>query len=210
MPRTRILMADDHTLLLEGYRRLLQEEFDVIGAATDGRELLEMAKASEPELVLMDLSMPKLNGIDATRRLASLLPNTKVLMVSMHDDPDYVVESLRAGAVGFVLKRAGWEELLEAIHKVLAGEIYVTPLIAGQAMELLRKSRQPGIEETLTLRQREVLQLVAEGRTAQEIAGTLKISVKTVEFHKARIMQQLGLHTVAGLTRYALRHGMLA
>ena len=206
MPPVRILLADDHTLLLDGYERLLEEEFDVVGTAANGREVVEMAITRRPDLVLMDVSMPLLNGIDAARRLAALMPETKILMVSMHDDPNYVVESLRAGATGFVLKRSGWAEVLRAMKAILAGETYIDPAVAAQTTELLGRSEVG--EDILTLRQREVLQLVAEGRTAQEIAAVLKISVKTVEFHKARIMQHLGVRTIAGLTKYAMRHGI--
>lgn len=206
--RPRIILADDHTLLLDGYSKLLEEKFEVVATVPDGRQLLERASELKPDLILLDISMPMLNGIDAARQLSSLVPETKILMVSMHDDPDYAVESLRAGASGFVLKRGGWAELQQAIEQVLAGHRYVTPLLGGQALDALSNGQQTGWK--LTPRQREVLQLVAEGRTAVEIAGLLKISVKTVEFHKARIMKQLGLRSVAALTRYALHHGLLA
>ena len=211
MSRPRILIADDHTLLLEGYSKLLEDQFEVVGTASDGRQLLEMASALRPDLILLDVSMPVLNGIDAARRLSDLVPETRILMVSMHADPDYVVESFRAGASGFVVKSGAAAELRQAIGVVLAGGRYITPLITGDATEAVRCP--PGADAVgrmLTLRQREVLQLVAEGRTGKEVAGLLKISVKTVEFHKSRIMKQLGLRSVADLTRYALRHGMLA
>lgn len=208
MPRPRLLLADDHALLLEGYRKLLEEHFEIVGVAADGRELLHLAATDEPDLVLLDISMPVLNGIDAARRLSLLVPKTKVLVVSMHDDPDYVVESFRAGASGYVLKRAPWSELLHAINAVLAGERFISPMLNIKEADVIQRSHQTG-ECMLTLRQREVLQLVSEGRNAREIAGVLKVSVKTVEFHKARIMHELGIRSVAGLTRYALRHGLL-
>lgn len=210
MRRPRLLLADDHTLLLEGFRKLLEENFEVVGTATDGRQLLELAPALKPDLILLDISMPLLNGIDAARRLRALAPGTRILMVSMHGDTDYVTESFRAGASGFVLKRSAATELKRAIQEVLAGHTYVTPLVDGAAVAALRKA--PGRSASkwkLSLRQREVLQLVAEGRTAKEIAGLLHVSVKTVEFHKSRITKELGLRSVAEMTRYALRHGMI-
>jgi DNA-binding NarL/FixJ family response regulator len=210
MTRPRILLCDDHALLLDGYTRLLEDQFNVVGAARDGRQLLELAVALKPDLILLDISMPLLNGIDAARRLSGLIPRTRILMVSMHGDPDYVAESFRAGASGFVLKAGAADELRLAIRQVLAGHRYVTPLIPGQSLSgLLESEGRDPVAWQLTLRQREVLQLVAEGRTASEIAELLKISPKTVEFHKSRIMHQLGVRSVADLTRYAVRHGML-
>jgi len=210
MTRPRILLGDDHALLLDGYTRLLEDQFNVVGAARDGRQLLELAVALKPDLILLDISMPLLNGIDAARRLSGLIPRTRILMVSMHGDPDYVAESFRAGASGFVLKAGAADELRLAIRQVLAGHRYVTPLIPGQSLSgLLESEGRDPVAWQLTLRQREVLQLVAEGRTASEIAELLKISPKTVEFHKSRIMHQLGVRSVADLTRYAVRHGML-
>jgi len=210
MTRPRILLCDDHALLLDGYTRLLEDQFNVVGAARDGRQLLELAVALKPDLILLDISMPLLNGIDAARRLSGLVPGTRILMVSMHGDPDYVAESFRAGASGFVLKAGAADELRLAIRQVLAGHRYVTPLIPGQSLSgLLESEGRDPVAWQLTLRQREVLQLVAEGRTASEIAELLKISPKTVEFHKSRIMHQLGVRSVADLTRYAVRHGML-
>lgn len=206
--KPRILLADDHRLLMEGYGSLLRKNADVVGIAYDGRQLLKLAVELQPDLILLDISMPVLNGIDAARRLSSLVPKAKVLMVSMHSEPDYVAESLRAGAAGFVSKRDGWSELQRAIQEVLAGRRYITPSVTGQAATALATDGNAG-DWKLTLRQREVLQLVAEGRTALEIGGLLGISSKTVEFHKARIMKQLGIRSVAGLTRYALQRGLL-
>lgn len=202
----RILLADDHTLLMEGYSSLLQKSYDVVGIASNGRELLELAAVLQPDLILLDISMPLLNGIDAARRLNEIAPKARILMVSMHSDADYVAESLRAGANGFVSKRDGWPELQRAIWVVLGGGRYITPSVSKDFGDAVSNRRS----YELTLRQREVLQLVAEGRTALEIAGLLKVSVKTVEFHKSRIMKQLGIRSVAGLTRYALRCGLLS
>ena len=214
MSRARLLLADDHMLLLDGYRKLLEPEFELVGAVENGRALLEVAPRLKPDVILMDISMPLLNGIDATRRLRKIVPKAKVLIVTMHADPDYVAEALRAGASGYLLKRSAASELVSAIHEVLEGGRYLTPLITGQALDWLRKSEGQSAagrdtKSVLSPRQREVLQLVAEGRTAKEIAALLRISVKTVEFHKSRIMKELGVRSVAELTRYALRRGMV-
>ena len=214
MSRARLLLADDHMLLLDGYRKLLQPEFELVGAVENGRELLDIAPKLKPDVILMDISMPLLNGIDATRRLRKLVPKSKILIVTMHADADYVAEAFRAGASGYLLKRSAASELVSAIHEVLEGKRYLTPLITGQALDWLRKSEGRergggGAASVLSPRQREVLQLVAEGRTAKEIATLLRISVKTVEFHKSRIMRELGMRSVAEITRYALRQGMI-
>jgi DNA-binding NarL/FixJ family response regulator len=214
MSRARLLLADDHMLLLDGYRKLLEPEFELVGAVENGRELLDVAPKLKPDVILLDISMPLLNGIDATRRLRKIVPRTKILIVTMHADPDYVAEAFRAGASGYLLKRSAASELVSAIHEVLEGKRYLTPLITGQALDWLRKSeeragRGGGAASVLSPRQREVLQLVAEGRTAKEIATLLRISVKTVEFHKARIMKGLGMRSVAEMTQYALRRGMV-
>ncbi len=214
MSRARLLLADDHMLLLDGYRKLLEPEFELVGAVENGRELLDIAPKLKPDVILMDISMPLLNGIDATRRLRKLVPKSKILIVTMHADADYVAEAFRAGASGYLLKRSAASELVSAIHEVLEGKRYLTPLITGQALDWLRKSEGReggggGAASVLSPRQREVLQLVAEGRTAKEIATLLRISVKTVEFHKSRIMRELGMRSVAEITRYALRQGMI-
>jgi DNA-binding NarL/FixJ family response regulator len=209
MSRARLLLADDHTLLLEGYAKLLEAEFDLVGAVENGRELLAAAPRLKPDVILLDISMPLLNGVDAARRLRKLVPASKILIVSMHADPDYVAEAFRAGASGYVLKRSAASELVCAIREVIEGRSYVTPLLAGAVIESVRKPVRRPAASILSPRQREVLQLVAEGRTAREIAGVLKISAKTVEFHKAKIMKELGVRSVAEMTRYALRHGLV-
>ena len=210
MSRARLLLADDHTLLLEGFRKLLEDEYELVGTVENGRDLLIAAPKLKPDAILLDISMPLLNGIDATRRLRTLVPKSKILIVTMHADPDYVAEAFRAGASGYVLKRSAASELVRAIREVLAGRTYITPLIAGEMLDSVRKpAARPGWAPTLSPRQREVLQLVAEGRTAKEIGTLLSISVKTVEFHKSRIMKELGVRSVADVTRYALRRGLV-
>src|ERR1700730_6923527 len=201
MGRARLLLADDHTLLLEGFRKLLEDEYELVGTVENGRELLIAAPKLKPDAILLDISMPLLNGIDATRRLRALVPKSKILIVTMHADPDYVAEAFRAGASGYVLKRSAASELVRAIREVLAGRTYITPLIAGDMLDSVRKpAARAGSAPTLSPRQREVLQLVAEDRTAKEIGTLLSISVKTVEFHKSRIMKELGVRSVADVT----------
>lgn len=211
MSRARLLLADDHTLLLEGFRKLLEDEYELVGTVENGRDLLIAAPTLKPDAILLDISMPLLNGIDATRKLRTLVPKSKILIVTMHADPDYVAEAFRAGASGYVLKRSAASELVRAIREVLDGRTYITPLIAGEMLDSVRKpaARAGTRTSTLSPRQREVLQLVAEGRTAKEIGALLSISVKTVEFHKSRIMKELGVRSVADVTRYALRRGLV-
>src|SRR5579871_6026671 len=203
---TRVLIAEDHTLMAEGLRRLLECEFESVQTVGNGRQLLEVVVATKPDVVLIDIGMPLLNGIEATRRFSKISPTTKVVIVTAHNEPQYVVEAFRAGATGFVLKRCALSELVTAIRQVLSGHTYVTPLMAERALEASRACVPQGPE--LTSRQREVLQLVAEGCTAKEIANVLKLSVKTAVFHKMAIMDKLGLRTTAELTRYALEHGI--
>lgn len=200
---TRILLADDHTLVAEGIARLLEKDFDLVARAENGREMIEQAQAAKPDLILADISMPVLNGVEATRQLKRIMPDVRVIFLSMHSDVQYVSDAFRAGGSGYVLKRSAPSELPEAINEVMAGRTYITPMISTNLPDNAEKQR-----DVLTTRQREVLQLVAEGYSAKEIANTLRISVKTAEFHKAGIMQKLGLHTTADLTKYALEHGI--
>jgi DNA-binding NarL/FixJ family response regulator len=210
--KPRLLLADDHTLLLEGIRLLLAPEFDLVGSVEDGQQLLAAAKTLKPDVILLDISMPRLNGIDAARRLRKLLPSAKLIFVTMHADADYVAEAFRAGAMGYILKRSAASELLTAIRAVLKGNHYVSPLVTRNALDFLISSSKPQgkFSDRLTPRQREVLQLVAEGRSRKEIACILSISVKTVEFHKSKLMRELNLQTAADFTRYAIEHGIIA
>jgi DNA-binding NarL/FixJ family response regulator len=212
MSRPRILLGDDHTLVLDGFRKLLEDRCEIVGAAEDGRTLLRMAQELEPDIVTLDISMPQLNGVDAARKLKKILPRTHLIFVTMHDDPAYVNEAFKAGASGYLLKRSAGSELRQAIQSVMDGQCYVTPLVAkGLVQSVISRGRPPVLQDkSLTARQREVLQLVAEGMTVKEIASTLNLSPKTVEFHKSQIMAQLDLHTTAELTKYALVHGLLA
>ena len=212
MSRPRILLGDDHTLVLDGFRKLLEDRCEIVGAAEDGRTLLRMAQELEPDIITLDISMPQLNGVDAARKLKKILPRTHLIFVTMHDDPAYVNEAFKAGASGYLLKRSAGSELLQAIQSVMDGQCYVTPLVAKGLVQSVVTGGRPAVqkEKSLTSRQREVLQLVAEGMTVKEIASALSLSPKTVEFHKSQIMTQLDLHTTAELTKYALVHGILA
>jgi len=209
--RPRVLLADDHALVAEGLWHLLEGDFDLVGTVEDGRTLLKTATQLRPDVILLDISMPGLNGIDAARQLTKLVPESKLIIVTMHNDATYVGEAFRAGAVGYLLKRCAARELVQAIRTVLAGRPYLTPLVSADAqVPGTTTGLAPADRGRLTARQREVLQLVAEGRSAKEIASALTVSVKTVDFHKARIMGHLNLRTTAELTRYAVTHGLVA
>jgi DNA-binding NarL/FixJ family response regulator len=212
-PRPRVLLAEDHTLVREGLRQLLEDRLDVVGAVEDGRALVVAAERLRPDVVLLDITMPQLNGFDAARQLGRVSPDSRVIFVTIHADPAYVREAFRAGASGYVVKTAACADLLIAVTTVLKGGRYLSPELAAANADLLtdgQQAPQPGkLSDSLTSRQREVLQLVAEGRTAREIAGILNISRKTAEFHKSSIMRLLELRTTAELTRYALEHGIV-
>ncbi len=212
MSKPRVLLADDHSLVLEGFRRILDDQCDLVGMVEDGRALLEAAQRVQPDIVILDVSMPLLNGIDAATQLKKSHPSIKVIFVTMHADADYVRSAFEAGASGYLLKRSAVDELEQAIRAVWAGHTYITPLIAKGLLDVLMTvgPGQSPQKKTLTFRQREVLQLLAEGRTVKDIAIRLKISTRTVEFHKAQIMEQLKLRTTAELIKYALTHGIVA
>jgi DNA-binding NarL/FixJ family response regulator len=205
--RPRLLLADDHELLVDGVRKLLEPEFELIGTAADGREAVREYERLRPDLLLLDIGLPLLNGIEVARQIRLLDPAARILFVTMQTDRIYVEEAFRAGGSGYVLKQAAARELVDAIHTVLRDRTYVSPRLAPNVDSVLPRS---GVESgeafggKLTPRQREVLQLVAEGKSMKEIAHILNISVRTVEFHKNAIIDQLGLKTTAELTRYAL------
>ncbi len=212
MKKARLLLADDHTLVLEGLKKILESDFELVGAAENGRELLRLAEELKPDVILVDISMPLLNGIDACKQLLKTTPTAKVIFITMHADADYVAEAFRAGASGYLLKRSAASELVNAIHEVLKGRYYVTPLVTREALSPLlgNLADARNLSSTLTPRQREVLQLVAEGRSVKEISTILQVSAKTVEFHKSALMERLDIHTTAELTRYAIEHGLIA
>ena len=207
--KPRILIADDHNLLLEGYRLMLEPEFELAGSVEDGQALLTEAQRLKPDIILLDISMPLLNGIDAARQLSKCLPAAKLIFVTMHADADYVTEAFRAGASGYLLKRAAASELLNAIRETLKGNRYVSPLVTRNSLDGWTATPVSKHSDDLTNRQREVLQLVAEGRSRKEIAAILNISVKTVEFHKAALTRELQLESTADFTRYAIEHGII-
>jgi DNA-binding NarL/FixJ family response regulator len=206
MNQTRILLADDHLMLLDALVSVLGQEFDVIGAARDGNAMLEMAKRLHPDIIVADISMPQLNGIDAARILRKEANPAKILFLSMYADLPLVEEAFRTGASGYVLKAGGIDELVKAIHCISRGGTYVTPLLGDLISTLLTGgTQQKHREATLTSRQLEVLRLLAEGRTMKEIGQLLNITTRTTESHKYEIMRSLGLKTTAELVRYAIR-----
>jgi DNA-binding NarL/FixJ family response regulator len=209
--RPRLLLADDHTILIEGIRLMLEPEFELLDSVQDGRSLLAAAKSLKPDIILLDISMPELNGIDAAYRLRKLLPSTKLIFLTMHADADYVAKAFQAGAMGYILKCAAPSELKIAIREVLKGCHYVSPRVSRNALEMLISSAKSEAKpsDRLTPRQREVLQLVAEGRSRKEIASILNIAIKTVEFHKATLARELNLHSAADFTRYAIEHRII-
>jgi DNA-binding NarL/FixJ family response regulator len=205
--RARVLLADDHALVSAGISKLLENDFDLVGNVADGRALVAAVRERHPDVILLDISMPVLNGLEAARQIRKDSPTAKLIFVTVHSDTPYVIEAFRAGASGYVLKRSAAAELLTAVHQVLDNNVYLTPLIRGAAVEdFLKAPSDQG--PLLSKRQREVLQLVAEGHSAKEIAKSLKISSKTVEFHKGLIMKKLDLHSTAELTRYAIENGI--
>jgi len=212
MTKPSVIMADDHSLILAGMRRLVEEQCEVVGMVEDGRALVEAAQKLRPDLILMDIAMPLLNGLEAARQLSKLVPESKLIFLTMHASPTYAAEAFQAGASGYLLKRSAASELSQAIQAVLQGQHYITPLITkdvlGSVLKPSTGERGKPASTALTARQREVLQLVAEGRSTKEVATILSVSVKTVEFHKSRIMQQLDIHTTADLTKYAITHGI--
>jgi DNA-binding NarL/FixJ family response regulator len=210
MKRARVLLADDHRVVAEGLRGLLAPSFDVVGIVADGRELLAAAKALDPDVVVLDVSMPSLNGIEAACRMRSAGSRAKVIFLTMHREATYAARCLDAGASGFVLKHSAASELVTAIQEALKGGTYITPQVAGELLGVYRRGEPDGVEALgeLTPRQREVLQLVAEGRSNKQIAALLGISRRTAEFHKARLMEALGLQSTADLVQYAIRTGL--
>jgi DNA-binding NarL/FixJ family response regulator len=211
MPRTRVLLADDHAVVAQGLSALLEDTFELAGVVNDGRALLAAVDELHPDVVVTDISMPLLNGLDAVRQIHTRHPHVKVIILTMHRETQLAVDALRAGASGYVLKISPGEELITAIEQVALGRSYVTTLLAKDLIALLLEARGdcPG-ETLLTPRQREVLQLVAEGRTMKEVATILNISPRTAESHKYEIMHVLGVDTTAALIQYAIRRKLVA
>ncbi len=209
--RTTVLLVDDHAVVRQGFRMIISAEpdFEVIGEASNGREAVQEAELLQPDIVLMDVSMPELNGIEATRRIVALAPRTRILALSMHRDSVYVREILRAGASGYLLKEAGDQDLLTAIRAIAQGQGYLSPAVSDAVLNDYRKHVTDPID-LLTSREREVLQLIAEGKTNKEIATALDLSTYTVESHRGRIMEKLNLHSAGELVRFAFRNGLIS
>ena len=211
----RVVLADDHNLVRAGIRVLLEQMsgLEVVGEASDGREALALVLREKPDLALLDIGMPGLNGLEAAERIAREAPRTRLVMLSMHANEGYVAQALKLGVAGYLLKEACVGELPVLVDAVRRGETYLSPRISRQVVDALRARMGEGdgasLTELLTPRQREILQLVTEGKSTKEIAGLLDLSVKTVETHRAQIMDRLGIHDVAGLVRFAIRAGLI-
>src|SRR5262245_7674048 len=207
MARPRILMADDHQMLLDAFKVMLEPDFDVVGTVTDGRALLQEFARLNPDVVVIDVAMPLLNGLDAARQLKSQRRSVKLISVTMNPDPDLAGEALRLGASGYVLKSSAARELKQAIQEALSGRSYITPLITRDVLGSLLHQRAPRTQPTA--RPRQVLQLIAEGKSMQETAAILDLTPRTVAFHKYRMMEQLELKTTAALVKFAIRRGVI-
>src|SRR5215211_4726006 len=207
MNRIRLLLADDHMLFAEGLQSLLHDEFELLGTVGNGRDLVEMTLRLEPDVILVDISMPVLNGFDAVRRIRKSSSETRIIFLTMHDDATLLSEAFRCGASGYVLKQAAGEELVNAIREVANGSTYVSPLLTDLPVRPVTLHTQ---KTTITPRQREVLKLISRGLTMKEIASQLNISTRTAESHKYEMMQTLGVETTAELIRYSLRLGLIS
>lgn len=210
MSKARIVIADDHSIVLEAYRQLLEPEFTVVGTASNGQELLEVAPKVSPDVVLLDISMPTLNGLDVARQLKATLPQTKLIFVTMLDEPFYISEAFELGASAYVLKQSASTELLSALSAVLKNRRYISPQLSVEVQEAIETPwvKPEGFSSKLTPRQQEVLQFLTKGLSTKEIARTMRISAKTVGFHKGNITRRLGIHTTAELTRFAISQGL--
>lgn len=210
MKRIRILLVDDHALVRQGFKMILvaQPDMEIVGEAGNGREAIQRAEELRPDIVVMDVAMPELNGIEATRRLLASLPHTRVIALSMHKDSVYVRETLRAGARGYLLKDSPAGDLVTAVRSVASGESYLSPGVSNAVLDDYRRHVTNPID-LLTTREREVLQMLAEGKTNKEVAVVLNLSVYTVDAHRGRIMEKLNLHSINELVRFAVRNGLI-
>jgi DNA-binding NarL/FixJ family response regulator len=205
----RVLLADDHQIMRQGLKNLLEREgFAVVGEASDGRDAIRLAESSHPDVAVLDLAMPALNGVDAGREITRASPRTKAILLTMHKEDPYVLQALNAGISGYVLKSQAAEDLVQAIREVARGSLYLSPGVSRAVVDAYRaKTDLP--PDPLSPREREVLQLVAEGKTTKEVAAILGVSVKTAESHRTRIMEKLDIHETASLVRYAIRRGLI-
>lgn len=211
----RVLLADDHVLVAEGIQKLLEPEFELVGIVADGRSLVAAASKLQPDIAVVDISLPLLNGLDASRQVKKANPDIKIIILTMHSEPNFVTQAFRVGVSGYVLKQSVGSELVQAIREVLKGRTFVSPMVTQSLVDQAvnptssTTAGEPnGFAQSLSSRQREVLQLVAEGKATKEIASILNVSIKTVEFHKTRIMKELRLRTAAELTKYAISAGL--
>ncbi len=210
MSRARVLLADDHTLVAEAFRKLVEPHYEVVGIVADGRALIAAARSLKPDVIVVDLAMPLLNGLEATEQLRQLSPKSKIIIVTMEEDSSVAADAIRKGASGYLLKTAAASELLKAIQDVLKSKSYVTPQIAQGMMDSWVRDPRQGQGKHLTQRQREVVQLLAEGRTMKQVAAILSITPRTVAFHKYKIMEEFGLKSNAELFQFAVREHMIA
>jgi DNA-binding NarL/FixJ family response regulator len=210
MARARILVADDHTLIVDAFKKLLEPEFEVVATVSDGRALLRTAYESKPDVAIIDLGMPLLNGADAGQELKKLLPQIKLLVVTMSEDYELAAHAMKHWASGFLLKKSAGTELIKAIREILKGNSYVTPRVAQRLLEEFVRDPRPDRSRHLTPRQREILQLLAEGRTMKEVAAILNVATRTVAFHKYRIMEEFGLKTNSDLVKLASKEHIIS
>jgi DNA-binding NarL/FixJ family response regulator len=207
MKLPRVILADDHKILVEAFRKLLEPHYEIVATVSDGRALLDAAGALKPDVILLDIGMPLLNGLEAARQLKTKLPTVKLIFLTMHEDPDLAVEAMRAGASGFLLKTSASSELLHAIQEALKGKTYITPQISkGMESSFIRDPRGRQRPKSLTPRQCEVVQLLAEGKSMKEIADLLHVTPRTVAFHKYRTMEELALKSTAELIQFAIKN----
>ena len=212
----RILLADDHTVIRKGLRLLLEREpeFQVIGEASDGRQAVDLAESANPDVAIIDVAMPNLNGIEAARQISAKLPNVAIVILSMHSDESYVLRALKAGARAYLLKDSAESDLIGAVHAVTGGKAFFSPAISRMLVDdYMRRLEQRGVEdsyELLTMREREILQMLAEGNSNKEVASMLNLSLYTVETHRSNILQKLNLHSVPELILYAVRKGVIS
>jgi len=206
----RVMLADDHTMLVEAFRKLLESQCEVVGTASDGRALLETAPRLKPDVIVVDIAMPQMNGLEAGLRLKKLMPTAKLIFLTMNEDPGLAMEAMRCGASGYLLKSSASSELIRAIQMALKGKSYVTPRIAsGMQKAFINNPRPNTRDKTLTPRQREVVQLLAEGKSMKEVASVLHVTPRTVAFHKYRVMEELNLKTTADLIQFAIKSRIL-
>jgi len=210
MSLPRLMIADDHRIIVEAFRKLLESHCEVVGTASDGRGLLETAPALNPDLAIIDIGMPLMNGLEAGLRLKELIPRVKLIFLTMNKDPDLALEAMRSGASGYLLKTSAAGELISAIRMALKGRTYVTPqIMRGMDKAFINNPQAKGLEKTLTPRQREVVQLLSEGKSMKEVASVLNVTQRTVAFHKYRAMAELNIETTAELVQFAVKSGMV-